>query len=231
MHCGGAYTTVLEDSASVAAAAPVPLNERPCHHHTRRIRIAEMDLDAGTLAAFYYRAVREYDLPSKDCVVAPGQDEKMTHASLDKHAYAYALGLADALGVKRGSKVALWLQPGDLEGAVLQYAITLAGGVTVCIDARAGFDAVLRILGEEAVRVLVLSPRFGAEDRAAALSTVFAAELAAAAVEGGTEPLLSKRFRQLKFLVTTGGDAVSGVVRLKDVPVYGVGELSVHARS
>lgn len=196
---------------------------RAAHDEPSAPSAAEMNVDAGTVAAFYYRAVRDYDLPTKDCVAAVGQDERLTHGTLDKHTYAYALGLVDALGVTPGAKVALWLHPGELEAAVLQYAVALAGGVSVCIDARAGFDAVLRVLAEEGVRVLVLSPRFGSEDRAAALATVFADELARAAVEGGTEPLTSKRFRALKFLVTTGGERVDGVVRLKDIPVYGVG--------
>jgi acyl-coenzyme A synthetase/AMP-(fatty) acid ligase len=192
--------------------------------HADDPRPAEIDLSAGTVAAFYYKAVREYELPTKDLVIALGQDEKMTHGGFDKQVYAYALGLADALGVTKGSRVALWTGAGELETVVLQYALALVGATAIMLDQALGLDAVLRVLREESVRVLVASPRFGAEDRSAQLAEAFAPELLPAVVEGGTEPLRSKRFRDLKFLVTTGGDAPDGVVRLKDVPVYGVGE-------
>jgi acyl-CoA synthetase (AMP-forming)/AMP-acid ligase II len=168
--------------------------------------------------------VRDYELPTKDLVIALGQDEKMTHGGFDKQVYAYALGLVDALGVTKGSRVALWTSAGELETVVLQYALALVGATAIVLDQALGLDAVLRVLREESVRVLVASPRFGAEDRNAKLAEAFAEELLPAVVEGGTEPLRSKRFRELKFLVTTGGDAPDGVVRLKDIPVYGVGE-------
>ena len=183
----------------------------------------KVDVDAGTLAAFYYRAVREFDTPTKDCVVAGAQDEKMNHGQFDKQVYAYAVGLIDALGVQPGSKVALWMN-NDLESAVLQYAVTLVGAVAVLVDVRCDFDAVLKVVGEEGVRVLIMAPRHGLENRAAKLHDVFADELAWAKQEAGYEPLHSKRFRSLKFIVSTGGEAVDGVVRLKDVPVYGTGE-------
>ena len=183
---------------------------------------AEVDVGAGTLAAFYYRAVREFDLPSKDCIVAAGQEEKMNHAQFDKQVYAYAVGLIDALGVTPGSKVALWMS-NDLESAVLQYAAALVGAVSVVIDVRCDFPAVLSVLEKEGVRVLVMAPRHGADNRAARLHEQFPEELAWSKLEHGYEPLQSKRFRSLKFIVSTGGEAVDGVVRLKDIPVYGTG--------
>lgn len=182
-----------------------------------------MDASAGTVAAFYYRAVREFDTPTKDCLAAPGQDEKFTHAGLDKHVYAYAVGLVDALGVTAGSKVAVWMG-NEVESLALQYAVAMVGATAVAIDAGVGMQDVLRIVGEEGVRVLVLAPRHGSEDRAAKLREAFAPELDYFNFESGTEPLRSKRFRALKFLVTTGGEAPDGVVRLRDIPVYGNSE-------
>src|SRR5262249_29586367 len=139
--------------------------------------------------------------------------------------YAYAVGLVDALGVKPGSKVALWMS-NDLESAVLQYAVTLVGGVAVVLDARCDFDAVLHVLGAGGGRVLIMAPRRRAEDRAAKLHWVFAEELEWAKLEHGYEPLHSKRFRDLKFIVSMGAEPVDGVVRLRDVPVYGTSECS-----
>ena len=179
-----------------------------------------MNTDAGTIAAFYYKAVKEFDLPTKDCLAAPGQDEKFTHVGFDRHVYAYAVGLIDALGVKKGSKIALWLG-NDVENVVLQYAAALIGAQVIAIDPAASWDTVLKIVGEEGVRILVAPGRHGSENRTAKLAEAFAEELDYFKFESGTEPLRSKRFRELKFLVTTAGDAPDGVVRLRDVPVYG----------
>lgn len=179
-----------------------------------------MNPDAGTLAAFYYKAVRDFELPTKDCLAAPGQDEKFSHVGLDRHVYAYAVGLIDALGVKKGSKVGLWLG-NEVESLVLQYAAALIGAQAVTIDPAASWDAVLRTVAEEGLRVLVVPARAGAENRGAKLAEAFAEELDYFKFEAGTEPLRSKRFRALKWLVSTGSDAPDGVVRLRDVPVYG----------
>lgn len=91
-----------------------------------------MNPDAGTIAAFYYKAVRTYDLPHRDIYVAPQQDHKFTveqfdvrlggtvvrfaagcdldpGAPLQRNVYAYAKGFVDGLNLKAGDKVALWL--------------------------------------------------------------------------------------------------------------------------
>jgi acyl-CoA synthetase (AMP-forming)/AMP-acid ligase II len=176
--------------------------------------------DAGTLAAFYYKAVRDFELPTKDCLAAPGQDEKFSHVGFDRHVYAYAVGLIDALGVKKGSKIGLWLG-NEVESLVLQYAAALIGAQSVTIDPAASWEAVLQTVADEWLRVLVVPARAGTENRGAKLAEAFAEELDYAKFEAGTEPLRSKRFRGLKWLVSTGGDAPDGVVRLRDVPVYG----------
>ena len=187
---------------------------------TPRCRTAEVNPDAGTVAAFYYKAVREFDSPTKDALAAPGQDEKFTHEGLDRHVYGYAVGLIDALGIKAGSKIGIWLGS-DVESLVLQYAAALAGATAVPIDPEASWESVLQVVASQGLRILVVPGRHGSEARTAKLGDVFGEELDAAQFSGGTEPLKSKRFRELKWLVTTGGEAPEGVVRLRDVPVYG----------
>jgi hypothetical protein len=111
-----------------------------------------------------------------------------------------------------------------------QFAVTsaaqLTGATVVSIDPRLPWDAVLAVLAAEAPRVLVLSPRgAGGDDRAAALPEVFAPELArfTAGASWGYEPLVSKRFRSLKYIVQTGFDDVPGVVQLADLASVGSG--------
>lgn len=182
---------------------------------------AEVNADAGTVAAFYYKAVREFESPTKDCLAAPAQDEKFTHEVFDRHVYGYAVGLIDALGIKAGSKIGIWLG-NEVESLVLQYAAALAGAVAVPIDPALSLDAVVKIVGEEGLRVLVVPGRYGSENRTAKVAEAFAPELDVFKFSGGTEPISSKRFRELKWIVsTTTGEAPEGVVRLKDVPVYG----------
>ena len=182
-----------------------------------------MDPSAGTVAAFYYAAVREFDVPTKDCLTAPAQDEKFTHGGLDRHVYAYAVGLIDVLGVKAGYKVALWLG-NDVESIVLQYACALVGATAVTLDPALPWEAVLRTVGEQGVHALVVPGRVGAESRTQQLTEHFAPELAYFATQSGTEPLRSKRFRSLKYLVSTAGEVPAGVLRMRDVPVYGNSE-------
>ncbi len=98
----------------------------------------------------------------------------------------------------------------------------------VSVDPRLPWDAVMAILKEEDPRALIISPRFGMEDRAAALPTQFAAELErfTASRVYGYDTLNSKRFRGLKHIVQTGFDSVPGVVSLKDLHVAGLRELT-----
>ncbi len=44
---------------------------------------AAVDANAGTFAAFYYKNIREFDTPTKDHMVAFGQDEKFTVGGFD----------------------------------------------------------------------------------------------------------------------------------------------------
>ncbi len=44
---------------------------------------AAVDANAGTFAAFYYKNIREFDTPTKDHMVAFGQDEKFTVGAFD----------------------------------------------------------------------------------------------------------------------------------------------------
>ena len=61
------------------------------------------------MAAFYYENLRNFETPTKECVAAPGQDEKFTIAQFDKEVYAFARGFSEGLGVARGTKVAVWM--------------------------------------------------------------------------------------------------------------------------
>jgi acyl-CoA synthetase (AMP-forming)/AMP-acid ligase II len=61
---------------------------------------------------------------------------------MQRQVYAYAQGLLEGLGVKRGSKVAAWMG-NEVEHVVLQYAAALVGAAVVEIDPKLGFDAVL----------------------------------------------------------------------------------------
>lgn len=45
--------------------------------------IPAINLDAGTVSALYYKAVRNYDLPLRDILVSPQQDAKLTVAEFD----------------------------------------------------------------------------------------------------------------------------------------------------
>ncbi len=107
----------------------------------------------------------------------------------------------------------------------MQCAAALTGATVVSIDPRLPWDAVLAILKEEDPRALILSARFGSEDRAASISTHFAAELErfTSSRVYGYDMLKSKRFRGLKYIVQTGFDKVPGVLALKDLHVAGLG--------
>jgi acyl-CoA synthetase (AMP-forming)/AMP-acid ligase II len=181
-----------------------------------------VNVDAGTLAAFYYKHVRQFETPTKDFVLAYGQDEKFTVEQFDKQVYGYAVGILEGLGVKKGTKVATWMTS-ELEHLVIQLAAGLIGAEVVVLDPALNFDAVLKVLGTESVRVLFMSPRVGAENRAAKLHEVFAEELDVFNYEWGYEPYNSKRFRSFKYIVQSGSEEVDGVVNLSDLPVYGTG--------
>jgi hypothetical protein len=43
---------------------------------------AAVDLEAGTVAAWYYKNIRGFDTPTKDAVVAPAQDIKLNVGDL-----------------------------------------------------------------------------------------------------------------------------------------------------
>lgn len=83
-----------------------------------------------------------------------------------------------------------------------------------------------KILKDEEVTALFLSPRFGAEDRFGKLAELFAAELAPAEQYGGYLPIQSKRLRSLKHIVCATKEFEEGVIRFRDLPVMGAGAYS-----
>ena len=191
-----------------------------------------VDLSARTFAASYYGSVLTQE-PTKDAVVSVdsvGQDVRFTVSDFNKQIVGYALGMLEGLGLKRGSKVGLWMT-GELEHATLRCAAGLLGIEVVVVDPEVGFAGVKSLIASEGLHALILSPRHGSEDRHGALRAEFAQELKVAleGTEGtyGYAPLESKRFRTLKHLVCTSlehDDAVGplrGVIRLVDMPIYG----------
>ena len=188
-----------------------------------------MDVSAQTFAALYYGRVLTQE-PSKDAVVAvdsAGEDVRFTVSQFNKQVVAYALGMLEGLGLKKGSRVGLWMT-GESEHATLRCAAGLLGVEVVVIDPAVSFAGVRAVIAGECLHALVLSPRHGSEDRHGALRAEFAHELAPIP-EGsyGYSALESKRFRSLKHIVCSSlehDDAVGplqGVIRMADLPVYG----------
>lgn len=184
---------------------------------------AAVSQSAGTVAAFYYKNIREYDIPTKDFVAAHGQELKMTVEQFDRQVYAYALGMLEAWDLKKGHKVAVWCI-NELESVVAQYAAALIGIEVIVIDPSLGFEAVKQLINAESIRGLIMSPRYGGEDRHTALETEFAPELEFTHWHAGYAPFTSKRFRSLKFIACTSKEFVDGVMRFNELPVYGARE-------
>jgi acyl-CoA synthetase (AMP-forming)/AMP-acid ligase II len=77
------------------------------------------------------------------------------------------------------------------------------------------------VVQAEEARALFFSRRFGSEDRFVKAGTVFEKELESHVLLGGYAPIVSKRFRSLKHLVCVTGETDDGIVRFRDIPVYG----------
>lgn len=175
------------------------------------------------MGAFFYRNIRDFDIPTKDHIAAWGQDVKMTVSQFDRQVYAYAVGMLEAWSLKRGHKIGIWCV-NELESAVAQYAAALIGIEAVVIDPAVGFAGVKELINSEQLRALILSPRYGTEERHEALSTEFAAELEYAKTSAGYQPINSKTYRSLRYLACTSSEFVDGVMRFNELPVYGGGE-------
>lgn len=173
------------------------------------------------MASFYYKNIRDFETPTKDFFLAVQQNEKFNISKFDAHVYAYAKGLLDGFGVKKGTKIALWMTD-ELENVVMQYACALAGATAVVIDPTLDVNAVQSIVADEEVRLLWVSPRYGQQVRHTQIKEAFAQELEEYEYEWGYFPINSKRFRSLKFIVSTGTESTEGIVRMKDTPVYGL---------
>jgi acyl-CoA synthetase (AMP-forming)/AMP-acid ligase II len=189
---------------------------------------AAVSHSAGTIAAFYYKNIRESPIPTKDYVAAFGQDVKMTAEQFDRQVYAYALGMLEAWGLKQGHKIGVWCT-NELESVVAQYAAALIGIEVIVMDPVLSFAAVKQLINTEGIRALIISPRFGGEDRHKELAKQFEPELEYTAFSAGYSPLASKRFRSLKYLACTGKEFVDGVMRFNELPVYGGSESREHA--
>jgi hypothetical protein len=109
----------------------------------------------------------------------------------------------------------------DVEQLVTLYAASLLGVTAVTIAPSVSWEGVEKILVDEGIKALVLAPRNGGEDRFAALPKVFEAELEPVTRTPGYRPFASKRFRSLKYVVCTSNEFADGILRFKDIPVYG----------
>lgn len=189
-------------------------------------RLAGVDGNAGTVAAFYYKNFREAPLPSRDALSAPTQDIRFTVGEFDKQAYAFAVGMLEGLGLRAGTKVGVWMTGSSVEQLVITYAAAMLGVTVVSIDPAVSFAGVKALIESEGLRTLFVSPRFDGQDRLGALHAEFAEEILPAAHEtvGIYNPFMSKRFPHFKHIVCTSQEYVEGVIRFKDLPVYGASE-------
>jgi hypothetical protein len=181
-----------------------------------------VDPSAGTLASLYYRTIRDAPQPTRDALVAPDQDVKLTLGQYDKQVYAYAVGMLEGLSLKKGMSVGTWMT-GELEHAVVQWALGLLGVRAVVIDPAVGFEGVRSVVAAEQLHALILSPRVGGVDRFGALPHEFLPELRPTMAEYGYHALEGKRFRSLRHIVCTSYEQQSsGVVRFRDLVKYGL---------
>ena len=74
--------SLLPAAAAAGAAAARPLASRAHLAHLQG-RPPTVDASAGTFASFYYKNIREHDTPTKDHIVAFGQDERFTVGAFD----------------------------------------------------------------------------------------------------------------------------------------------------
>lgn len=183
-----------------------------------------MSPSAGTIASHFYEHVRSFEPSSKDAVAAPGQDVRLTVRQLDRHVYAYALGMLEAWGLKAGAKVGVWMA-NEVESVVAQLAVALAGAEVVVLDPAVSVRGALDVVAAEGLRALVLAPRGpDGEERHEALAAALEPELAYTALHAGYAPIASKRFRALKYIACTSGEFVDGIMRFNELPVYGDSE-------
>ena len=74
--------SLLPAAAAAGAAAARPLASLAHLAHLQG-RPPTVDASAGTFASFYYKNIREHDTPTKDHIVAFGQDERFTVGAFD----------------------------------------------------------------------------------------------------------------------------------------------------
>lgn len=175
------------------------------------------------MASFYYQNIRDAEIPTKDHVVSDDQDIKFSVKQWDRQVYAYAVGMLESLGLKKGSTIATWMG-NELESVVVRYAAGLLGVNVVSVDPSLDWDDVKEIIGKEDVRTLIISPRHGSINRFGQVSEQFAEELKPVTKYAGYEPFNSKRFRSLKQIVCTSLEFEDGVMRFRDLPIYGNGK-------
>jgi hypothetical protein len=109
---------------------------------------------------------------------------------------------------------------------VIQFASALAGATVIVVDPLAEVSALVSIVAAENAKALFFSPRFNGDARVAKSRKRFGRNLSLSLVGRGVgyEPIASKRLLSLRWIVQTGFDPIEGIVRLKDLPVYGEGK-------
>jgi len=91
-------------AAAAALRAGAASALRPLSHLAHlQGRPPTVDAAAGTFASFYYKNIREHDTPTKDHIVAFGQDERFTVGAFDvrRSAERFCAGLATSAGARR----------------------------------------------------------------------------------------------------------------------------------
>jgi hypothetical protein len=109
---------------------------------------------------------------------------------------------------------------------VIQFASALAGATVIVVDPLAEVSALVSIVAAENAKALFFSPRFNGDARVSKIQEAFREELEpfTCGARVGYEPIASKRLLSLRWIVQTGFDPIEGIVRLKDLPVYGEGK-------
>ena len=118
----------------------------------------------------------------------------------DKQVYGYARGMLEGFGLKLGHVIGIYMG-NELENFILQYAASLIGIKAVVIDPSIAPSDMQTIISKENVRVLFVSTRYNNESRISTLHSLFQPELDAAGYNWGYNPIASKRFRSLKYIV------------------------------
>lgn len=151
--------------------------------------------------------------PYKDAWQFPLNSVNWTFAEVDRHASAYALGLAE-LGLSPGSKLATWLSCSELpETLIVNLACGKAGLQMCCIGDQSDWEETMK-----STDALVVSPwkQHGEEYRIDFILN----EIPEMKNNNTGSLLKSEKYKKLKWVIQTGFKTIRGSLKLKHLPVY-----------